>query len=340
MIAHSSPWLNQADLEYVQKTMKSGMIAGGEKIGIFENAIKKLTGTNHVLFCGSGTEAILLALLALNIGSNDEVILPTYVCEAVLLAILAAGAKPVICDVSNGWIMSPADVNKCLSTNTKAIILVHIFGIGAGTEQFLQYDIPLIEDCCQAIGLVDNDQMVGTIGRVGIFSFQATKCMTTGEGGAIFSNDNELIKKCRLLTRKTRIGAKPTDLQATLGLSQINRYDEFLERRRKIADNYFDNLPINLTKQIRDYKEKSMFYRFPLSIQKGNFLNIQKEFTKRGISVRKGVDELLHHKFGMDDRKFQGAVSCFNKTVSIPIYPSLGIDEQQRIIDTVNEIMV
>jgi UDP-4-amino-4-deoxy-L-arabinose-oxoglutarate aminotransferase len=331
LITHSKPWISDSDIESVEKVMLSGMIAKGEHVRAFESAVSRYLGTPESVAVGSGTAALVLAMRAMGIGKGDEVILPTYVCISVANAVKAVGAVPVLCDVGICWNMTPEEVEKRITGKTKAIILVHIFGIASDPEPFLGFNIPVIEDCCQAFGASANGRKTGTAGKVGIFSFNAIKCLTTGEGGMATSSDSALISRMKELRSSNAVPSPMTDIQAVLGLSQLSRYDEILSRRAAIAEKYFSGLPKNLTERISGVRRDSMFFRFPL-IASEDFEEARRHFESRGIAVRKGVDSLIHRQFGLSDAQFRNATELFNNTISLPIYPALSQEEAGAVL--------
>ncbi len=339
MISHSLPWITDQDYTAVKQVLESGIIAQGAKVREFEKALAQYTGALDAVACGSGTAALLLALLALNVGKGDEVILPTYTCHSVSDAVKVTGASPILCDVGKHWNMTYETVAQKVSPRTKAIIVVHIFGISADTASFLDFGLPIIEDCCQTLGGKHHGG-AGTIGTFGVYSFHATKCLATGEGGAVTSEKTELIEKIRRIKDANIVPSLMTDIQAALGLSQLSRYDEFIRRRLSLANRYIDRLPDHLISTIKSIKDRSIFFRFPLRFSGGmKFEEIQQKFAKQEIVVRHGVDELLHRKCGLPDDEFPEAVMTFNETVSIPIYPRLTQEQQLRIIEQTRVIL-
>ena len=342
MIPHSKPYITNKDRDAVDNVLRSGMIAHGDLVRRFEEACARFLNVPDSIAVNRGTTALTTALLALEMKSSAEVILPTYVCKNVAEAILFAGYKPVFCDVGDNWNMTPETVTRVMSDRTGAIVLVHIFGIPAHVESFLKFGIPIIEDACQAFGTKDNNQFVGTKGNIGFYSFHATKCLTTGEGGLIVSKEASLIQKMRELRDgqdllSPRLAVPLTDLQAALGLSQLESYNEYIRQRRRIADRYFtelNTLPIRLPDAV---KLSSLFFRFPIRCG-GNFNLIQQMFAERGIHVRQGVDNLLHRTENILDDTFPKASLLSEETVSLPIYPALTNDEQTAIISACREI--
>ena len=158
--------------------------------------------------------------------------------------------------------MTPDKVRVYLSHNTKAIIVVHIFGILANTKSFLEFGLPIIEDFCQAFGAKFGDDNMPIEGDIAVFSFHATKCLTTGEGGAVTSRESALNDKIRNLVKNRVVSSYLTDLQAALGISQLKRYESMLERRRSIANSFLDKLPQQFTQRMKATARFSVFFDF------------------------------------------------------------------------------
>jgi UDP-4-amino-4-deoxy-L-arabinose-oxoglutarate aminotransferase len=175
---------------------------------------------------------------------------------------------------------------------------------------------------------------VGTFGQLAMCSFQAIKCLTTGEGGMVLSNDNSILAKIRTMQSLSSM----SDIQAALGVSQLEQYDSFLQRRQEIADIYFkkfDKFP-NICMPV-ELRKRSMFFRFMLRIPL-SYDMIKTEFEKKGISVRRPIGSLLHRRIGKSPEEFPNAEKCFKETLSIPIYPSLHDDEIEYVTKTAMEI--
>jgi UDP-4-amino-4-deoxy-L-arabinose-oxoglutarate aminotransferase len=255
----------------------------------------------------------------------------------VLEAVFSSGASPVLCDVGDKWNMTAETVAPKISDKTAAIILVHIYGNPADSHAILNLGIPVVEDCAQALGAQEAGAKVGTSGVIGMFSFHATKCLTTGEGGLAVSNDPAIVSKMRALRDgkenlpAERVASPMTDPQAALGLSQLSRYPKFLGRRKRIADAYFSGLQHCAVELPTTIRGKSIFFRFPLRAQ-GDFASLRKQFDELGVQVRRGVDRLLHRSLGLDAEEYANAEKAFADTVSIPIYPALDDQEVERII--------
>lgn len=335
MISHSKPWLTNDDLQAVNTQLVEGNIATGAKSVLFENALKEYLGTSHFFTTANGTNAIYIALLALGIGENDEVILPAYVCKNVSDAVKHAGAIPVLCDIGDYWCMTPETVRVSLTNKTKAIIAVHTLGIYCDIDSFREFGLPVIEDCCQFFANNINGLNVGKKGDISVYSFNATKCLTTGEGGGISTEDDELAEKLRALLLNKSVSNPLSDLQCALGLSQLARYNQGLNRRMEIAEMYFTALPVYITKDFSTVKTKSMFFRFLLTSDTIDFNHFQKHMYDKGVAVRRGVDSVLNTNGTVIP--FKNANKTLNRTISIPIYPSLSNEDVAYISKAINQ---
>lgn len=330
-IPHSSPWITSGDRASISEVLDSVLIARGSICEELERKFQQYLGSVASYTASSGQEALMLALRSVGVSAGQEVLLPSYVCEAVLYAVLATGAVPVCCDIADDWCLDIESVEAHLSKKTSAIIAVHTFGISCDVSGLKQFNVPVIEDCCQKFS-----PKVGLTGDVAIFSFHATKCLTTGEGGLVTTAKEEIAVSLR-----TELKNKPgrlCDIQAALGLSQLSRYHEMLARRADIAAYYFEILPEKLTARLNSCREKSIFFRFPLQIER-NFVDVEAAFLDRGVHVRKGVDTLLHRRLGLGDTGFEKSVSTFEKTLSLPIYPSLSDEDVELIADVAKEVL-
>ncbi len=340
MISHSKPSIINEDIRCITETLATGMIAQGHQVNCFEINIANSIESAGGVATGSGTAALLLSLKVLGIGAGDEVILPTYVCHSVADAVIQCGAIPVFCDIGEDWLMSPETVVPLITAKTRAIILVHIFGIVLDVKAFHKLGIPLIEDCCQAYGATVNGKSLGQFSDIAFFSFNATKCLTTGEGGMITSRNLEIIERARLLQESYVVPSPMTDIQATLGISQLKRYPEMLKRRHQLAELYLKELPKIFTTRISACSDRSIFFRFLLNLGgRDPISNVISAFETEGIAVRRGVDELLHQRYKKPDALFPVANRLFAETLSIPIYPALTDSEQDRVIEACRKIL-
>lgn len=250
------PNLNGNEFHYlVDAFMSTWISSSGEYILRFEKEFSKYCDCSYGVSCTNGTIALHLALIALGIGSGDEVIIPDLTFAATINAVIHAGATPVIVDVEeDSWCIDPKKIEEAITEKTKAVIPVHLYGqacdMDAITALAKQYNLSVIEDCAEAHGAMYKGKKVGSFGDIGCFSFYGNKVITTGEGGMCTTNNLLLDEKMRLLRdhgmSKTKrywhdvIGYnyRTTNLQAAIGLAQLERIDEIHKNRKMYEDKY------------------------------------------------------------------------------------------------------
>ena len=330
VIPHSKPWITEADQQALQRQLASGQVARGQVVKQFEERVGGCSGFKYTMATPSGTAALALILWCLGISPGDQIILPSYVCHSVETAVRFVGAKPVFCDVNGPWRVTPMDIVKKITKNTRGVILVHTFGIDASDKAFADLGVPIIEDYCQAFGLRPQHE---TGSGLAFFSFNGTKCLTTGEGGMAGFNDKALFKKAQNLKADNCHLTVMSDLQAALGISQLDRYPEMLRKRRNLAQTYLKLLPEKILAKTRGIASSSIHFRFPVTFAGEIEETIEQAERMEGVSLRRGVDALLHRMNGMSDEEFPGACSLFKSTLSLPIYPCLSKFDQERVID-------
>jgi perosamine synthetase len=250
------PSLNGNEFKYLTDAFMSTWISSsGEYINRFESEFSKYCETSFGISCSNGTAAIHLALLALGIGEGDEVIIPNLTFAATINTVLHANATPVIVDIeSNSWCIDPVEIESAITPKTKAIIAVHIFGQSCNMEGIMvlaeKYNLKVIEDCAEAHGAMYGGKKVGSFGDIGCFSFFGNKIITTGEGGMCVTSDQKLDERMRSLRdhgmSKTKkywhdvIGYnyRLTNIQAAIGLAQLERIEAIHKKRKKYEDSY------------------------------------------------------------------------------------------------------
>jgi perosamine synthetase len=242
--------------EYVLDALRSGWVSSiGKYVEDFETRFAAFCGTKHALTASNGTTALHLALAAAGIGPGDEVIVPDITFIATANAVAYTGAKPVIVDVEADTLcICPAAARRAVSPRTRAILPVHLYGHPADMDPLLalakEFGLVLIEDAAEAHGAEYKGKRVGGFGLAGVFSFYGNKIMTTGEGGMITTNDDACYEKARLLRdqamSKTKrywhdvmgFNYRMTNIQAALGVAQLERIEDLLSRREAILEKY------------------------------------------------------------------------------------------------------
>ncbi len=252
----ASPVIGNKELEYVTDAVRSGWVSSrGKYINLFEEKFSEYVGAKYSSTTMNGTVALHLALLALNIGKGDEVILPSLTFISTANAIRYVGATPIFVDVNEkNWNISPDNIKEKINSKTKAIIAVHLYGHPAEMDELSslarEFGLFLIEDAAEALGAEYKGKKVGSLGDVSIFSFYGNKIITTGEGGMISTNNSKINQQVNLLKNHGMSPTKRywhevvgfnyrmTNLQAALGLAQMESLDSFIIKKREIRASY------------------------------------------------------------------------------------------------------
>jgi len=310
MIPIVKPVIGSDEIQAVAEVLKSGMLAQGKVVEDFENAFAEYVGVENAVAVGNGTISLDIALKSLDVKQGDEVIVPSFTFISTANAVLFQGAKPVFADVdARTFNINPKDVVEKITDKTKAIIGVHLFGHPFDVREMEdiceEHNIHLIEDCAQAHGAEYEGKKVGGFGIAGCFSFHATKNMTTGEGGMITTEGNEIANLCRLLRSHgesqkyfhTMLGYnyRMMDIQAAIGLTQLNKLDKFNEMRIKNAE-YF-NRGLKISGLNTPYKKKGVkhvYHQYAVTIEEEEgFPMSRAEFMK--YLKNKGIGCAIHY---------------------------------------------
>ncbi len=337
MIPHNKPSLGEEEVQAIRGVMVGSWISQGEKVKEFEDSICKYIGlpSRHGVAVSSGTSAIYLSLRVLGIQKNDEIIFPTYVCSALLNAVDMIGAKPVLIDIEEkDFNLSLSHLKEKVTTKTKAIIVPHIFGVPVNVPEIKELNIPIIEDCAVALGSKVKGIHTGTFGDVTIFSFYATKVITTGQGGMLVSKKGNYVEEARDLIHYDgrreylpRFNFQMTDIQASIGLVQLSKLESLLENRKKISTSYRDIC----VKKGWDFQQslnenfQENWYRFVIKSDQKTVRSLKEHLQNNDIQTSIPIErwELLHNYLNLDTREFKTAELISQCTLSLPIYPDL-----------------
>lgn len=256
MISVNEPLLNGNEKKYLNDCIDTGWISSeGPFVKKFEDLFSTRVGRKHGIAVSNGSAALDAAVAALGIGNDDEVIMPTFTIISCAAAIVRAGAVPVVVDSDPyTWNMDVTQIEAKITSRTKAIMVVHIYGLPTDMDAVLaiaeKYNLRIIEDAAEMHGQTYKGKPCGSFGDISIFSFYPNKHVTTGEGGMIVTNSEDLAEKCRSLRNlcfqpqrrfvHEELGwnFRLTNVQAALGLAQLERLDEFVERKRKMGRLY------------------------------------------------------------------------------------------------------
>ncbi len=255
-INQMEPWVGKEEQEAVSDYLSSGAwLTEYKKTQEFERAISSYTGATYTCVVSNGTVSLFIALMASGVGKGDEVIVPDFTMIATANAVLLAGAKPILVDIDpNTLCLDLAKAKNALTKNTKAIMYVSLNGRSADMEEVAlfckKYNLCLIEDAAQALGSRWNGKHLGTFGAIGSFSFSSPKVITTGQGGALITDDSNLMDKIRKIKdfgresggidRYVTLGYnfKFTDLQAVIGIEQMKKLEARVKRKKDMYSFY------------------------------------------------------------------------------------------------------
>jgi perosamine synthetase len=352
---------------YVEKILASGMLTLGEYTQAFENKFGSFHGVKHSVAVNSGTSALEIALRCVDIGKGDEVLVPTNTFPATVASVVFSGGKPVLTDVNSKTLcVDVEEVEKRLTSKTKAIIVVHIAGlvcpeIRAIGEICEDRGISLIEDAAHAHGSKFNGQFAGSFGEAGCFSFYPTKVMTTGEGGMVTTNNDEVAAKARILRDQGKedfASSKIVDLgynwrmneiSAAMGLVQIARLPEIIEKRNKIADYYDQELiRFNGIKPLgKTQKAVHNYYKYVAILEE----DIDRDAFKkslRALGVRCGgevywppvhLQPFYQRLLGTGKGDFPISEDVCKRMVALPIYSQMTMEEAKYVIQKIGDVL-
>lgn len=328
MIPVCEPLLTGKEVEYVSDCLKTNWISSvGKYVGEFERKFAEYCDCKYGICTTSGTTALHLALAALDIGKGDEIIVPAFTMVAPVFAVVYTGAKPVLVDSEpETWNIDVTKIEERITPRTKAIIPVHIYGHPCDMDPIMglaeKYKLYVIEDAAEAHGAEYKGRKAGGMGHINCFSFYANKIITTGEGGMVVTNDDKVAEKARSLkdlafSKERRFlhtdlgfNYRMTNIQAAIGLAQLEKIDELIERRRAHAHLY-NNLLSNI-EGIKPPPEKewakNVYWMYSILIEDGF-----------GVSRNELMDGLRER--GIDTRTF------FIPMHQQPVFKNIGLFE-------------
>ena len=358
---------DEEDIKLISEEIASGKFwAVGSRVSEFEEKIAEYIGTKHALTFNSGTSALHASLLAQGIGKDDEVIVPSFTFIATANCALFVGAKPVFADIEEETCgLNPDSVQDVINKNTKAIIPVHYGGCPCQIKELKDIaedkDLVLIEDAAEAFGASVDGKNVGTFGDLNILSFCQNKIITTGEGGAIVTDSDEIYEKLKLIRSHGRLeGAdyfsssdlfdyidvgfnwRMSNLTATLGISQINKADKIIELRQKnveyISKRLAEETDLVVVPEVPNGYD-NVYQLF--SIFADNRDDLIKYLADNGISSKIYFHPVHQSKFYKNelgyDVKLPITESIFEKTITLPMFPSITTEQMDYVAETVGK---
>lgn len=327
VIPHNRCWITNEDRAAVDAAMASGWIAPGPRVAALEQAFTAMLGGGAACAVSSGTAALFLALRGMGVGAGDQVAVPTYACSALLNAVAMAGAEARLVDVRpDTFTIDPALV-PVQAPAARTVIAVHTYGATAEVAALKAQGLAVIEDCCQSLGGPQ-----GRLGDAAVFSFYATKVVTGGHGGLVWSPDGAVAERTRDYVNfdgredwTPRFNLQLTDIQAAMVVSQMSRLEENRRRRHALRATYLDAFPAGLAVQAGLDTADILPYRFVLLAEGGRRDRMAEAFAAAGIRTIVPIArfELLHRYLGMDPAAYPVAEDLADRTLSLPFFPAL-----------------
>ena len=355
----AKPSIDSQEIENVVEVLKSGMLASGEWTRRFECEFADYIGTKYAVTTTSGTTALDIALKALDIEKGDEVIVPDFTFIATANAVLFQNARPVFVDVDEEtFAIDPGDVVDKISSRTKAVIGVHLFGHPFDVKPIQEicddHGLFLVEDCAQAHGAEYRGKKVGGFGAASCFSFYGTKNMVTGEGGMITTNNNEVEERLRLIINHgqsqkylhTSLGYnyRMTNMQAAIGLAQLSKLDDLSERRITNAEYLNKGLKVPLKKPYKERDVKHVYHQYVVKLG-ADFPMKRDEFIEYlsdngiGSAVHYPLPvhrQPLYQELGYEEKQCPTATRLSELVLSLPVHPALTADELEYLCNVIN----
>lgn len=376
-VVFGRPLIEDAEVEEVAKSMRAAWLGTGPKVAEFQRRVAAYKGVSHALAVSSCTAGLHLACIAIGLKPGDEVIVPAMTFCATVNAVIHAGATPVLADVDREtFLIDPADVIRRITPRTKAIIVVHFAGRACDMDTLTtiarDHNVRIIEDCAHAIETEHEGRKAGVFGECGVLSFYATKNIVTGEGGMVLTNDEQLASRIKRLALHglsedawkrfsddgykhydvVEIGYKynMTDLQAAIGMHQIERVDRYWMRRQHVWRQYdeaFADLPVTLPVP-PSRGSRHALHLYTLLIEPSRAPVTRDQFI--GALHRRGVGTGVHYRaipeysayqkrFGWVASDYPNAQAIGHSTVSIPLSASLRDSDIQKVIEAVRDVL-
>jgi perosamine synthetase len=356
----SAPDITEADIEAVVSVLRTPRLSIGPKMEEFERSIADLAGVPHGIAVSSGTAGLHLCLRALGIREGDEVILPSFTFIAAVNAVLYERGRPVFVDIEPVTLnIDPEKLERSITPKTRAIIIVHTFGHPADFDPIMdiarKHGLPVIEDACEAIGARYHGRPAGGIGDFGVFGFYPNKPITTGEGGMVVTRDPQMADTIRALRNQGRqesdgwlehrllgYNYRLSELNCALGLEQVKRIDDILNRREAVAIQYSEELqalPEVTTPQLKMKYGRICWFVYVIRLEHRD--TILGKLTEQGIGCARYFAPLhLQPLFApyanpRDDLKITEQVA--NQTLALPFFNAMTREQIHEVCVALRE---
>lgn len=367
------PDIDEQDKQGVMDVLSSQWLTGGNKTIEFEEKFASYVGTKYVISVNSCTAALHLIMIGLHIGIGDEVIVPTLTFAATANAPVFCGAKPVFADIDvNTLNISPESIVEKITPKTKAIIVVHLAGNPCDMDAIRKiakdYKLYLVEDCAHSLGATYRHIQTGNMSNAGAFSFYPTKPMTTGEGGIVVTNDEELYKEMKLMRshfmtkeafERSEFGNwrydvaglgynyRMSEISASLGITQLDKLNWMNDKRDWIVRYYNRELKVKgIIKPYRIKNTTSSDHLYIIRVTKEFGMNrdaLIKKLAERGIECSVHYTPLhlmsfYQKEYGYKYGDYTVAENVYNEILSLPIYSKMNINQAEYVVNSIKEL--
>ncbi|MGE5473232.1 MAG: UDP-4-amino-4,6-dideoxy-N-acetyl-beta-L-altrosamine transaminase [Ignavibacteriales bacterium] len=376
-IPYGRQWIDEEDIKAVEEVLRSDYLTTGPKITEFEKKLIEITGAKYAVTIANGTAALHAACFAAGISAGDEVITTPITFAASSNAVLYCGGRPVFADINPvTYNIDPDDIKRKITRNTKAIIPVHFTGQPCNMDPILKiaekYGLIVIEDAAHAIGAKYKGKSVGSISNMTTFSFHPVKQITTGEGGAITTNDERLYEQLSMfrthgITRNTNkminnegpwfyeqqflgFNYRMTDIQAALGISQLKKLQMFIQKRKEYASIYdeaFKDFEEVITPaQLPETESSWHLYVIQLNLDrlKMGRKEIYQGLLDEGIGVNVHYTPVYYHPYYQNLGYKKGicpkAEALYEKIITLPLYPAMTKEDVEYVIEVVKKVLL
>lgn len=367
-IAVNEPLLNGNEKKYLCECIDTGWISSeGPFVIQFENKMSATVKRKHGIAVTNGTAALEVAMQAIGIGEDDEVIMPTFTIISCAMAVTKLGGRPVFVDSDiNTWNMNVDEIERKITSKTKAILVVHLYGLPVEMEKVLEladkYSLKIIEDAAEMHGQTYKGKPCGSFGDISTFSFYPNKHITTGEGGMIVTDDDTLAERCKMLRNlcfrkdiryvhdELSDNYRFTNLQAAVGLAQLERLEEFVERKRQMGRFYTENLSevkgIRLPVPKTEYAD-NIYWVYGILLEKDikcTNHGITKLFATEGIGTRSFFwcmhEQPVYKRNGMfEGETYTNAEYLARKGFYIPSGLALTRAQMETVVNVVKKVL-
>jgi perosamine synthetase len=357
MISIAKPLMGEEEKQAVLDVLDSGMIAQGPRVKAFEEAFAEMCGVKHAIATTSGTTALHVALLAHEIGPGDEVITSPFTFIASANSVLFTGARPVFVDIDpKTFNVDPQKFEAAITSRTKAILPVHLFGLMAEMEPIMDIaeaqNLAVIEDACQAHGAAYKGKKAGSFGT-GTFSLYPTKNITSAEGGMITTDDDEIAESCRVIRQhgmrrryyhdELGYNFRMTDVHAAIGLAQLGKLEQFNAQRRANAEYLTEHLRgVTTPKEPEGFHH--VFHQYTVRVPDGKRNELAAYLRENGVGTGIYYPVPIHqqtyyvNELGYD-QTLPEAERATEEVLSLPVHPALTQADLETIVELVNGFM-